>query len=214
MFQSSGNLLSLSTINSITNYFSKGIVNDAEFDGVFEGRSNDTNCTEYMMKFCNGKKYNFMLLLNDPFICTGPISDVFFPGSRNRLVSYPIEDFSREEMDSLMTNVRVGRAAQNMNDHQKYMMCFAWVIPNELQMFESFPYVIMVDTVEKTNNEKRPLLTVGGKDSNGKMFIFLRCFMPNQLSWMFRWIFSVVMPSLIDKKLLEHVRIIIFDGDT
>ena len=36
--------------------------------------------------------------------------------------------------------------------------------------------VIMVDTVEKTNNKKRPLLTVGAKDSNGKMFIFFALF--------------------------------------
>ena len=38
--------------------------------------------------------------------------------------------------------------------------------------------------------------------------------MPNQQSWMFRWIFSVVMPSLISKKLLEKVCIIISDGDS
>ena len=94
------------------------------------------------------------------------------------------------------------------------MMGFAWVMLVELQMFESFPSVIMVDTVEKTNNEKRPLFTVEGRDSNGKMFIFLQCFMPNQQTWMFRWIFSVVMPSLINKKLLEKIRIIISDGDT
>ena len=83
---------------------------------------------------------------------------------------------------------------------------------NELRLFDSFPNVIMVDTVEKTNNEKRPILTVGGKDSNGKMFIFLQWFMLNQQSWMLRWIFSVVMPSLINKRLLEKVRIIISDG--
>ena len=101
-----------------------------------------------------------------------------------------------------MTNVRVSRSTKNLEDNQKYMMGFAWVIPNELRLFESFANIIMVDSVEKTNNEKRPLLTVGGKDSNGKMFIFLR------------WIFSVVMPSLISKKLLEKVRIIISNGDS
>ena len=68
VFQSSGNLLSLSTINSITDYYSNGIINDYEFDGVFEGRGSDINCTEYMMKYCNSIKYNFILLLNDPFM--------------------------------------------------------------------------------------------------------------------------------------------------
>ena len=38
VFQRSGNILSLSNINSITVYYSKGIRNDHNFDGVFEGR--------------------------------------------------------------------------------------------------------------------------------------------------------------------------------
>ena len=80
-------------------------------------------------------------------------------------------------------------------------MGFAWVIPSELRLFEAFPNIIMVHTLEKIYNEKRPLLTVGRKDSNGKMFIFIRYFMPNQQSWMFRWIFSVVIPSFINRKL-------------
>ena len=71
----------------------------------------------------------------------------------------------------------------------------------------------MIDTTEKTNNEKRPLLTAGGKDVNGKMFIFLRVFMPNQQSWMFRWVFSVVFPRLIPKHILQNIKIVITDGD-
>ena len=96
-----------------------------------------------------------MLLLNDPFISSDPISEVFFPSSHTKPISYPINDFNKEEMESLMTNVRVGRSAKNLEDNQKYMMGFAWVIPNELRLFECFPNVIMVDTVEKTNNEKK-----------------------------------------------------------
>ena len=76
-------------------------------------------------------------------------------------------------MDSLMTNVHVGCPVKIFKENQKYMLGFAWVIPNELQLYEVFPGVSMVDTVEKNNKEWRPLLTVGRKDSNGKMFIFL-----------------------------------------
>ena len=68
VFWSSVNLLSLSTINSITKYYSKGITNNNDFDGVFEGRGSGVNCTEYMTKYCNETKYNFLLILNDPFI--------------------------------------------------------------------------------------------------------------------------------------------------
>ena len=37
--------------------------------------------------------------------------------------------------------------------------------------------------------------------------------MPNQQSWMFRWVFSVVFPRLIPKHVLSKVRIVITDGD-
>ena len=94
------------------------------------------------------------------------------------------------------------------------MMSFAWVNPKELYLLEAFPEVVMIDTTEKTNNEKQPLLTAGGKDSNGKMFIFLRVFMPNQQSWMFRWVLSVVFPRLIPKHILNNIKIIITDGDS
>ena len=59
------------------------------------------------------------------------------------------------------------------------MMAFAWINPKELYLLEAFPEVRMIDTTEKTYNEKRPLLMAGGKDSNGNMLIFLRVFMPN-----------------------------------
>ena len=112
-----------------------------------------------------------------------------------------------------MTNVRIGRSAKNLEENQNYMMGFVWVIPSELRLFEAFPNVIMVNTVEKNNNKKRPWLTVGGKDSNGKMFFFFAVHYAYQQSWMFRWIFSVVMTTLITKQLLEKIHITISDSD-
>jgi len=153
IFQSSGNLLSLSTINNITQDYSEGIINDDEFDGLFKGREHGTNSTEYMMKYCNNKKYYFMLLLNDPFVSPDPVSEIFFPSTHNKPYTRRIKDFNKEELESLMTNVRVGTSATQLEENQKYMMGFAWVIPIELYMLEAFPNVIMVDTVEKTNNE-------------------------------------------------------------
>ena len=112
----------------------------------------------------------------------------------------------------MKNNVNFGRIAVSLNNDQKYVMAFAWINPKGLYLLEAFPEVIMIDTTEKTNNEKRPLLTAGGKDSNGSMFIFLRVFMPNQQSWMFRWVFSVVFPRLIPKHILQNIKIVITDG--
>ena len=83
-------------------------------------------------------------------------------------------------MDSLKNNVNFGRIAMSLNNDQKYMMAFAWINPKGLYLLEAFPEVIVIDTTEKTINEKRLLPTAGGKDSNGSMFIFLRVFVPNQ----------------------------------
>ena len=114
---------------------------------------------------------------------TEPTSETYTAGKEDPMIE-SILNFNDREMDKLKNNVNFGWVAMNLKEEQKYMMSFAWVNPKELYLLEAFPEVIMVDTTEKTNNEKRPLLTVGDKDSNGNMFIFLRVFMPNQQSWM------------------------------
>ena len=77
-----------------------------------------------------------------------------------------------------------------------------------------FPEVIIVDTVFSTNNESRPLLTIGDKDSMGKMFIILRAFLPHEQSWGFRWVFSIVLPTMISQHTLQRVQLFISDGDS
>ena len=106
------------------------------------------------------------------------------------------------------------RKKMNLTHEQNLLLAVAWVIPGEKDYFFLFPEVLFIDIVEKTNNEKRPLLVVSGKDSDGKMFTILRAFLPNQRSWIFRWIFSVVFPTMFSKDLLKRVKIIISDGDS
>ena len=66
------------------------------------------------------------------------------------------------------------------------MMVFVWDISVELCLSEAFPNIIMVDTVEKTDNKKRPFFAVCGKCVNRKMLIFLGYFMTNQYGGMFK----------------------------
>ena len=77
------------------------------------------------------------------------------------------------------------------------MMSFAWANSKELYILDTLTEVMMIDTIEKTNNEKRPLLIAYGNDSNG----------------MFQWVFIVVFPRLILKHILSKVQIDITDGD-
>ena len=186
LFNKTGKPVPRNTIHQITKYNKRKIVNDSDFSEMFENKKVEKlSATEYMVKYCRSKNYDFQLLLNDPLFSSEPTSETYLNGEEEPKIE-SVLDFNDKEMDSLKNNVDYGRIAMNLQQEQKYMMSFAWVNPKELYSLDVFPKVIMIDTTEKTNNEKRPLLTAGAKDSNGNMFIFLRVFMPSQQSWMFR----------------------------
>ena len=54
------------------------------------------------------------------------------------------------------------------------------------RIFRAFPEVLFVDTTHGTNNENRPLITIGVRDANGTIRIILRAFVPNERAWLFR----------------------------
>ena len=54
---------------------------------------------------------------------------------------------------------------------------------------------------------------MGGKNSNGKMFIFIRAYLAHERGWIFRWIFSIVLPKMFNKNTLSISKLIISDGD-
>ena len=66
------------------------------------------------------------------------------------------------------------------------MIAIACVISCERDYFSRFPEVLFVDSTAKTNNERRPLLIVAGKDANDKMFTILGAFIPNERAWSLR----------------------------
>jgi len=83
------------------------------------------------------------------------------------------------------------RVHHNLKNHQNLLVALAWVVPSGRRMFKLYPEALFVESTESTTNEGRPLLTMGGCDSSGKMFTFLREFLPNQRTWSLRWIFSM-----------------------
>ena len=213
LFNKTGKLVPRHTIHQITQYNKRTIINDSDFSEMFENKKVEKlSATEYMMKYCTSKNYNVQLLLNDPLFSSKPTSETYLNDEEEPKIE-SVLNFNDKEMDSLKNNVDYGRITMNLQQEQKYLMSFTWVNPKELYILDAFPEVIMIDTTEKTNNEKRQLLTAGAKYSNGNMFIFFRVFMPNQQSWMFIWVFSVVSPRLFPKHILTKVRIVITDGD-
>ena len=68
--------------------------------------------------------------------------------------------------------------------------------------------------IKSTNNEKRPLFTMYGKTTHGKILTFMRVFLPYEKTCIFRWIFCVALPQLFGKPTVDQIKIIISDGDS
>jgi hypothetical protein len=66
----------------------------------------------------------------------------------------------------------------------------------------------------ETNNESRPLLTLSVKDSDGIVMVLVRCFAPNERSWLFRWLFQEALPVLLGTQTLRLVKLVMTDGDS
>ena len=166
-----------------------------------------------MIEFIKENEYQYLHLQQNPDISA--VCNII--RTEDKELVLPEEDncsFSRKEKAEIDKFVSDTRLAFNVQPHQKLLMAIAWVIPCEKRLFEMFPQVVLVDTTNDTNNEGRPLLTMTGKDSNGKMFTFLRAFLPNEKGWVFRWIFSVVIPQLFGITILNRIQVIITDGDS
>ena len=95
------------------------------------------------------KKYDHIILyhdslsksiLSDHIQVSKDIHDMF-------TVQYP----PSEEQSANQEAVR-GRHSLNVSAEQRYLMAFAWVIPEESQMFRLFLEVVTVDVVKSTNN--------------------------------------------------------------
>ena len=90
-------------------------------------------------------------------------------------VSYP----PQEDLDSI-EDANSGRKCLNIIETNRYLMAFAWAVPEEAFLFRLFPEIVTVDVVKSTNNEKRPLFIMCGGKYHGKMFTIMRVFLPHE----------------------------------
>ena len=123
-----------------------------------------------------------------------------------------INSFDIPEID-MYDYIQKSRDATRISRDHLMLMAIAWVLPKERQLFQMFPETFLIDCTFHTNNEKRPLLTLTGKDRNSKTFTFLRAFLPNEQLWVFNWIFTQVLPKMFDS-IMQDVKLIISDGDS
>ena len=74
------------------------------------------------------------------------------------------------------------------------LICIVWVNPLDISLEKMYPEVLYIDFHCKTNNKRLSLLTATGKTDLNKIFTVLRAYLPNQRAWIFRLVFSIVLP--------------------
>ena len=116
--------------------------------------------------------------------------------------------------DDMMKYAPESRVSVNADNSQDVLLAIVWVLPHGKHLFRAYPEVMFIDGTHKTNEENRPLITMGIKDCSGKMQIILRAFVPNERAWLFRWLFQVATPSLLGKVACASVQLLITDGDS
>jgi hypothetical protein len=82
------------------------------------------------------------------------------------------------------------RKELQLTDSQSILLVGAWISDDERRLASMFPEVLFMDVTSQTNNEKRDLFMVAGKDSHGRGFTATCIFLPSEQKWVFRWIFS------------------------
>ena len=162
-----------------------GVLTDIEFQGT------KYNTIDVMIKFFEENKYEYTMLSHNPEMNGIVNLRVTHPytSSENSTISFP-----GTESDEVTSFVSDRRSQFGVKSDQQLMMAIAWTIPHETNLFHFFPSVIFVDTTMDTNKENRPLLSLVGRDTNGKAFTLLRVYLPNQQLWVFRWVFCVLLP--------------------
>lgn len=96
---------------------------------------------------------------------------------------------------------------------KKVLLAVAWTRLDERRLFDLFPEVLIVDVTFGTNDEARPQWVSAAFDGNMNVFTPVRAFLPSQCKWVFDWLFSTAMPSLLSKDALGRIRLVISDGD-
>jgi hypothetical protein len=89
-----------------------------------------------------------------------------------------------DDSDDMMKYSAETRVALNASDDQDVLIALIWALPEGKRLFRAFPEVLLVDGTHKTNNERKPLLTMGLKDGMGKFHVCLRVWAPNERAWL------------------------------
>ena len=93
------------------------------------------------------------------------------------------------------------------------LLACTWMTEEELRKLTMFPEVLYTDGTNQTNNEKRKLLVLAGKDRFNQEFTGMRVFLPSEQYWVFDCFFNTCMLQIVKPKLIKKNRIVKTYGD-
>ena len=178
-------------------------------------QKDEKSSSDLIIDFLKKKNYDYITLYNsmNRFPNQTPLVSDNYLSSKSIFTNTNFVIPPNEQKDAYDYAID-NRRNRKLSDYQNLLVAIAWVIQSERRLFNLFPETVFVDCVEDTNNEGRPLFTMTGCDSDGKMFTLLRAFLPNQRTWGFRWIFCHVLPLMFTNETLDKINVIISDGDS
>jgi hypothetical protein len=80
----------------------------------------------------------------------------------------------------------------------QFLLAVVFVTADEVRYHSMFPSVLGVDVVFGTNQEKRPHMRGTCKSSDNKNVPVFNAFLPSQQKWVFEWVMTDALPSLLD----------------
>jgi hypothetical protein len=97
---------------------------------------------------------------------------------------------------------------------QKILLAVIWVREDEKRLFELFPEVLMLDVTFGTNSEGRPLAVTASFDASLKTFSPIRAFLPSECQWVFLWMWTTAIPTLLGHDNINRTQLVLTDGDS
>ena len=169
-----------------------------------------------VLMYLEEKGYPYIVLKSNfagsvSFKCAVSNSDTMF--SEGNELDDALNNMSEDDMSDMINVAAEHHTALNTQPHQDLLLSVALTTPEEISLLPLYPEVLYVDCVGVTNTNKLPLLSITGKTCLGRMFTILRAYLPNERSWVFRWVFSTVLPKVFPRYLRNSVKVIISDGD-
>ena len=208
IYKTTGKILALANIRYLCQKVQENAVQDED---ILESLSS----VDQMINYFIDRGYDYYCLLHTNNM---NVEDVVNNVTTKTNVSNAIPNFvshcKPSEVKAITKYCIDHQDVMELTSAQHLMIAICWVLPQEKRLFDLYPEVLFIDITSDSNKEKRPLFTVTGRTTAGTMYTLMRAFLPNEKTWIFRWLFSIVLPNSFKKETLKRVRVMITDGDS